>query len=442
MANSIWPNGVKVDDEGFATFYLLGTNKIEVPTSDQWPVGDRIVSPFVYQGEKLVGFCDTEAMTVSDNMSITLPYTHIEANFSSIAEGMLTVNAPNATVKKFTWAVASGDSFDFVIIDFNTTDAETINTVRTAKRVVNNKLYDADDNLIGTWDTSKIEVGGFLDTQNKNLDGVFCNTDYNGELNRGLILTEFSSDLSSLRDGILMFASCPNLVSFSSDLSSLTNGQSMFATCPNLVSFSSDLSSLTNGTLMLSVCENLTSFSADLFSLTNGDHMFYMSSQLTSFSSNLSSLTEGKYMFYRCKLDASSIKNIIDTINTYNAKLALGMGCNNITEDKDLFAQEVGYADMATLLQTLKAKGWTVTAQYNGRPASTYSLGRPLEGTLPVFVKLEETEKHADYTSMDGSKKFILDWFHETTGSTEGYTQYATLEEAIETLNIKPIERN
>ena len=43
---------------------------------------------------------------------------------------------------------------------------------------------------------------------------------------------------------------------------------------------------------------------------------------------------------------------------------------------------------------------------------------------------------------MDGSKKYRLDWFHETTGSTEGYTQYATLEEAIETLNIKPIERN
>jgi hypothetical protein len=99
---------------------------------------------------------------------------------------------------------------------------------------------------------------------------------------------------------------------------------------------------------------------------------------------------------------------------------------------------------MTSLLAAIETKGWTVFAQYNGRPRTTYSLRLPAEATLPVFVKLEEVEeeeKHADYTSMDDSKKYRLDWFHETTGSTEGYTQYATLEEAIETLNIKPIEK-
>jgi hypothetical protein len=147
-------------------------------------------------------------------------------------------------------------------------------------------------------------------------------------------------------------------------------------------------------------------------------------------------------MFEYCKLDAPSVKNIIDTINTYSGLLILGMGCDNTPADKNLFAQEVGYANMASLLAALQTKEWTVGAQYNGRPATTYGLRRPSEDTLPVFVKLEETEKHADYTSEDGSKKYKLTWFHETTGSTEGYTQYATLEEAIETLNIKPIERN
>ena len=463
MANSIWPNGVKVDDEGFATFYLLGTNKIEVPTSDKWPVGDRIVSPFVYQGEKLVGFCDTEAMTVSDNMSITLPYTHIEANFSSIAEGMLTVNAPNATVKKFTWAVASGDSFNFVIIDFNTADEETINTVRTARRVVDNKLYDADNNLIGTIDTSKIEVGG-IDNGDIS-DGLFCNFDIITGVWRGFRLSDFNSDLSSLRERPSMFFGCANLTSFTSSLPNLTNGNNMFSNCQKLTSFSSDLSSLTHGITMFngchnldsfnvnlssltdgndmfSNCEKLTSFSSDLSSLTNGYSMFDSCTKLTSFNSDLSSLTDGLSMFYGCKLDAPSIKNIIDTINTYSAKLTLGMGCDNTTEDKNLFAQEVGYTNMTSLLTALQTKGWTVTAQYNGRPTTTYGLRRPSEDTLPVFVKLEETEKYANYTSQDGSKKFRLDWFHETNGSTEGYTQYTTLEEAIETLNIKPIERN
>ena len=32
LPNSICPNGIKVDDEGYAVFYPLGTNKIEVPT--------------------------------------------------------------------------------------------------------------------------------------------------------------------------------------------------------------------------------------------------------------------------------------------------------------------------------------------------------------------------------------------------------------------------
>jgi hypothetical protein len=176
--------------------------------------------------------------------------------------------------------------------------------------------------------------------------------------------------------------------------------------------------------------------------------MFYNCKTLTSFSSDLPSLTNGSFMFYGCKLDAPSVKNIIDTINVDSAALRvfhIGFGCNNTTADKNLFAQEVGYADMTSLMNALGDKGWGVSyyAQYNGRPTTTYSLRQPaIEGDLlPVFVKLEEVEEHADYTSMDETKKYRLNYFHETTGSTEGYTQYATLEEAIESLNIKPIER-
>jgi hypothetical protein len=151
-------------------------------------------------------------------------------------------------------------------------------------------------------------------------------------------------------------------------------------------------------------------------------------------------------MFYTCKLDAPSVKNIIDTINRYSGGLTLGMGCNDTTEDKDIFAQEVGYADMTSLLAALKAKGWTVSTQYTGRPSTTYGLRRPSEDTLPVFVKLEEVDgevitiNQATHINEDGSMSYRLTWFHETTGSTDGYTQFNSLEEALETLNIKPIE--
>ena len=297
-------------------------------------------------------------------------------------------------------------------------------------------------------------------------------TSFNGDLSsltkgdnmfyRCTALTSFNSDLPSLWDGEYMFYGCENLSSwnidlpnlmnsramfsgcsfttFSSDLSSMTDGSYMFQYCSNLTSVNTDLSNVTNGTWMFYGCIALTAFTLDLSSVTNGTSMFDECRSLTSFSSELSSLTDGKLMFYNCKLDAPSVKNIINTINTYSAKLTLGMGCDATVADKDLFAQEVGYADMASLLAALQAKGWTVTAQYNGRPTTTYSMRRPSEDTLPVFVKLEEVEEHTNYTLEDGSKKYRLNYFHETTGSTDGYTQFNSLEEAIETLNIKTIE--
>jgi hypothetical protein len=58
-------------------------------------------------------------------------------------------------------------------------------------------------------------------------------------------------------------------------------------------------------------------------------------------------------------------------------------------------------------------------------------------------VEIDEMEKtSSSYTNEDGTKYYHLSYFHETTGSTEGYTQFNSLEEAIEYFNIKPIERN
>ena len=71
LTNSIWPNGIKVDSGGHAVFYPLGTKKINVPTSyTQWPKGNKLISPFVYQDDKLVGFVDTKALKVSKNTTI------------------------------------------------------------------------------------------------------------------------------------------------------------------------------------------------------------------------------------------------------------------------------------------------------------------------------------------------------------------------------------
>ena len=402
LLNSIWPNGIKKDADGYSVYYPLGTNKIDIPDGSKWPKGTKLKFPFVYdENGQLTGFCDTKSMIANSGTNIYLPYEEIEADFSSINKGTLGIHAPNATVKKAIWQ--DSEEEDIPEAQFKYKGCTTLDDVKTV-----DANYQTTDIVDGVW----------------------------------------SEPLWDLTNGKNMFSDCESLSSFTSDLPSLTNGYRMFEYCDVLTSWNIDLPSLTDGSYMFENCYNLPSFSSDLSSLTNSQGMFKYCESLTSFTSNLSSLTMGNDMFSYCKLDAPSIKNIIDTINantkigSLTGKLKLGMGCNNTTEDKDLFAQEVGYADMTSLLAALQAKDWTVTAQYNGRLTTTYGLRRPSEDTLPIFVQLEETEDHANYTSLDDSKKYRLNWFHETTGSTEGYTQFNSLEEAIETFNIKPIERN
>ena len=556
LLNSIWPNGVKKDADGYSVYYPLGTNKIDIPDGSKWPKGTKLKYPFVYdENGQLTGFCDTKSMTNPDmTWKIYLPYKEIEADFSSIDKGTLSIHAPNATVKKAIWS--DGTESDIPEAQFKYKGCKTVNDIiavdanykSTFKNTFDNVLYDLEDgsNMFyqssnlrnfglelpnlkngtamfeksvietfeGTLDSLTNGTNMFYDCQNLTYFISDLNSLINGEymfdkcsnlttfisdlssLTNGVsmfyactALTAFTTDLSSLTDGSSMFGNCCNLTTFTSDLSSLTNGFEMFYTCSNLTTFTSDLSSLTNGYIMFENCFNLTTFTSDLSSLTYGYGMFQSCIKLTSFEcSDLSSLTDGEYMFDNCynlttfindlssltngwcmfrecsklrtftsdlssltngnemfsycKLDSNSVKNIIDTINTVSSgDLTLGMGCDNLTNDKKLFAQEAGYADMTSLIAALQAKGWNVTAQYRGRPTTTYGLRRPSEDILPVFVKLEETEDRANYTSLDESKKFRLDWFHETTGSTDGYTQYASLEEAVETLNIKQIEK-
>jgi len=228
LPNSIWPNGMKVDSDGYAIFYPLGTNKIDVPTSvSEWPKGDKLVSPFVYENDKLVGFCDTKAMTVSENTTVYIPYEHIDVDFSSIQYGTLQIHAPNATVKKAIWADSS--SIDIPEAQFKYKGCKTVDNVKAV-----DANYQTTDIVDGVW----------------------------------------TEPLWDLENGYDMFYKCTLLTSFSSGLPSLTNGERMFRNCSKLTSFNCDLSSLTTGSNMFYKCSQLTSFSSDLSSMTIGENMF------------------------------------------------------------------------------------------------------------------------------------------------------------------------
>lgn len=255
-------------------------------------------------------------------------------------------------------------------------------------------------------------------------------------------LQSFNSNLIKLENGYCMFQDCDNITTFSSDLPRLTYGNSMFYSCTNLISFSSLLTNLDNGQAMFRYCKNLTTFTSDLPRLRFGVSMFMGCKNLTSFPYDLHSLTNGIWMFDNCKLDAQSVANIVHTLPTLesNGTIDIGIGCDDTEADRLLFAQECDCETWQEVLAKFSAKNWTVEFQCTGRPteATTYNMRRG--ATLPIYAKLEEVtdEKHAQYTSVDGSKFYNIHYFHSTNGSTEGYDVFSSIEEAISTYNVTP----
>ena len=450
LSNSIWPNGIKTDSEGYAIFYPLGTNKISVPsTTEEWPAGDKLISPFIYQDDKLVGFCDTKAMTVSGKTSITLNYEHIEADFSSIEEGMLTITAPNATITKYIWANSSssdtGNSGDTIV----TLKYKGCTTIAEVKAV--DPDYKTNDIVDGVWveGLSDLEQGGVGGRNG----GMFVNCSN---------LTSFTSDLSSMTDGFGMFYGCSNLTSFSADLSNMTSGSGMFYNCFSLTSFSSalpnltdgnqmfyqcfeltsfntDLSSLWNGYCMFWRCPNLTSFSSALPNLTDGHDMFWGCENLTSFSSALPNLTDGDMMFGDCKLDTASVQNIADTINIPTSKGTIHIGIGNTTPNE----QE------ETAFNTIASKNWTVYV--NGTSSSNVwnpTATTPIDGEqtttpIPFYAKpVQSDEKHAHYIDENGNYYNILGGNYIYGDSLENYGMFTCEADAAANMRLTKIERN
>jgi hypothetical protein len=128
----------------------------------------------------------------------------------------------------------------------------------------------------------------------------------------------------------------------------------------------------------------------------------------------------------------------------------ISLGCDDNDEDRQLYAQEGGFASFQEILDRFSAKNWEANLTCEGRPTQTYSLRRTTnENASQLWAKIEEINsdnikmsRFCRYTSQDGSKKINLKFHHFTSGNNEGYTKFASLEEAIEHFNIKPIERN
>lgn len=432
--NSIWPNGLKKDDEGYAVFYPLGTNKVDVPTnSPHWPKGDKLVSPFVYQDDKLVGFCDTKAMVGVDGSTIIMPYEHIEVDFSSIEKDSIQIHAPKATTKTVIWKNSNKE--DIADVNYKYKGCTTVNEITAV-----DENYMTTDVVDGTWNEILSDL--------ENSRGMFesCNA-----------LTTFNSDLSSLTNGTGMFMECSSLTTFNSDLSSLTTANTMFYGCTALTTFNSDLPSLTNASNMFGGCTNLTTFTSNLRNLRdagtldNGG-MFAGCSKLTTFKSNLSHLQYGRGMFKGCSLNTESIACIAETIqdvhhltnNTYNddrpvlKQIHIGIANEYPTEEED------------KLLTKIYNKGWEVFV--NGSDTA-YA---PADGTVLIPIDGEQTitskpywakpvpatEEDANYIDENGNFFNILGGQFIYVSDPDTYGMFTCEDDAAANMRLTPYSKN
>ena len=447
--NSIWPNAGGT----------LGQNKVQIPdgVTLQWPEGDALVGNFVFNEGNLVGFVDTKALIANDSKTTTFPYDYVNIQVDKSLEGVMTFNGcakPEYLIITYTESGNSGDS-EVVYIRFEDMSEETKTLLRSATTIRDNVLYDENDNVIGEFNTDTLltchnvvfgedgmpvmdESTGMPKTiDGKPMDALFLGADIFTQELKDIKLVTFDSDLSSLTNGQMMFTYCLKLTSFSSDLSSLTNGAGMFQNA-GLTSWNIDLPNLTNGESMFSYCYGLRSWNIDLSNLTNGAWMFGNSGALNSFHSNLSSLTNGEHMFYGCCLDTASVRNIADTINTFNGIIHIGI--DNWTPNEQ---EEEAFNIMVS-------RGWTVYV--NNRyeytptsPAAITTLDENCEETvtpIPYWAKPVQTdEKHAKYVDSEGNFYNILGGNYIYGDNLETYGMFVSEEDAAANMRLTKVEK-
>ena len=169
-----------------------------------------------------------------------------------------------------------------------------------------------------------------------------------------------------IRLGSGMFYNCGGLTEFTGELSELEQGAWMFAET-SISEFTSNLGSLRNGEYMFNNCQELRVIRTDLSKLKNGRCMF-QGCTISDFQCPLASLQNGEGMFFSCILSPQSVMYILDSIPTHRSgthELYLGIQCANDSYSKDTFAEEAGYSDWQTMQEYISDKGWTITWEFN-----------------------------------------------------------------------------
>lgn len=159
------------------------------------------------------------------------------------------------------------------------------------------------------------------------------------------------------------FYGCSNL----SDISGA--GFSLAQNCSYMFDGCTSLTTISNANFeyaevcynMFAGCKKLTSTGTASFNgLIRARYMFSGCSKLENITSmRLELLEEAAFMFKGCILNLASVKHIANNINTVQ-KSSITLGIN---------AELQGNTELATALETIRSKGWTITEEYNTKTA-------------------------------------------------------------------------
>ena len=189
-----------------------------------------------------------------------------------------------------------------------------------------------------------------------------------------------------------------------------------------LTEVTGDLSNVKVAVHAASRCAYLREWKMQMPKLTDCTEMFYASKKLEDVQTEFPALEKGSNMFYECILNKESVIRIANSLPSYTSgthAICFGIHIDHQNDEEVLAA-----------LEAVEAKGWTLTVQWNGTAtvaaAATYGLRKP-----PIYAKIGTIEYP------DGTTEKTLDWGHYVTNWEEnGYTEFASLEEAYSHFNL------
>lgn len=442
--NSIWPNGFKIDDQGYVVYQPLGTNRVSIPdgVNETWPIGDALVGNFVYNNEKLVGFVDTQALEINESKSTYFPYDTVQIELPSIIKDSITITAGDNCKKLEVKCLDVDSEIKFLLGDetFNTeyikdenklvihTDrikeekVEELNALlekilpknltverynhhievawRDLNRYADCKNYDEMNAVAQSYGFSSfrddLTSDGWWIYPMNSISGTSLNIQY--------FFGNYDSAVANkvIRGARIILPETTKYNASANFMAHCTNLEEVYMYAPtmlhNTAGFVYDCPKLTKLEVYVPTITNLKNWCAGCKSLSHFRFLTPLKNQLLY----------SQDTWKDCVLDVASVQNIAENLPTMTELTSTIIGIDAAYQNDE---------GISEALALLVSKNWDIALQTNQSPTSTASSTYSLRGKS-IYAKMVE---------IDGEME--LCWGHYVT-HPEHYQEFSSLEDA------------